>query len=78
MICIKSHVTLQPSGSHMEDSRLTKLAENAQTIWTPNKCSVPNLPGTVTKIEDNGSVIWGSIQQRIFQFVQGVGYLENL
>ena len=53
----------------MEESRLTELAENTRrTIWSSNKHSLSSysLPGTVTKIEDNSSVICGSTQERLF------------
>lgn len=52
---LKVHVTVQPSGLHMDENRLTALAENTgRTIWSSNKhcLSTSSVPGTVTRVKD--------------------------
>lgn len=69
---LKIHVTVQPSGLHMEKSRLTELAKNKRrTIWSSNKhcLNAYSVPGTVTKVKDNSLVVWRSIQERLFPVV---------
>jgi hypothetical protein len=59
----KIHVTVQPSGSHMEERKLTELAENTRrTIWSSNKhcLSAYSVPGTETKGENNSLVKFSS------------------